>query len=33
MLNHWPIDMLLDEFSPEECVDALYSAIIKMLRS
>ncbi len=33
MLNHWPVGMLLEEFSPEECVDALYSAIIKMLRS
>jgi AcrR family transcriptional regulator len=33
MLNHWPIGMLLDEFSPDECVDALYSAIFKMLRS
>lgn len=32
MLNHWPVGMLLDEFSPDQCVDALYSAIIKMLR-
>ena len=33
MLNHWPVGMLLDEFSPDDCVDALYSAIIKMFRS
>lgn len=32
MLNHWPLGMLLEEFSPDECVDALYSAIFNMLR-
>lgn len=32
MLNHWPVGTLLDELSPEECIDALFQAISQMLR-
>ena len=32
MLNHWPVGMLLDELSAEECVNVLYRAISQMLR-